>query len=108
MTQSFDRAEAIVDALINRVGKSIILGTPLGVGKCNHILNALYARAKSDSSLSLTIITALTLTKPKGKSFLEKRFLDPFVERVFGNYPDLQYDLDRQKKCLPKNIKIIP
>ena len=78
-----------------------------GAGKPNHIVNALYAKAKQDSSIHLTILTALTLSKPQGKSFLEKKFLQPFADRIFGDYPNLDYELDRQKKFLPKNIEVI-
>jgi acyl-CoA hydrolase len=97
----------IVDQVIDRIGKKIVLGTPLAAGKANHIINALYKRAKSDSSIDLSICTALTLEKPTGKSELEKRFLQPFVERVFGDYPDLLYEKDRLQGNLPKNIRVI-
>ena len=33
---------------------------PLGLGKANHIANALYSKAVADHSLRLTIFTALT------------------------------------------------
>ena len=97
----------IVNQVIERIGKKIVLGTPLAAGKANHIINAFYKKAKSDSSINLSICTALTLEKPTGKSELEKRFLKPFVERVFGDYPDLLYEKDRLQGNLPKNIRII-
>jgi len=78
----------------------------LALGKGNHVINAFYRRAKQDQSVKLNIMTALTLEKPKGKSLLEKRFLEPFVERVFGDYPDLDYELDRVNNALPANIQI--
>ena len=61
MQQVFQSAEAIVDRIVAEVGKTIILGLPLGLGKANHIANALYARAAADPSIRLTIFTALTL-----------------------------------------------
>ena len=73
MTQSFASAEAIADEIIADVGKTIVLGLPLGLGKANHIANALYARAVADPSIKLTIFTALTLEKPKPSSELERR-----------------------------------
>ncbi len=99
--------EVCVDEVIAKVGKDIRLATPLGAGKANHLLNAFYDRAKSDAEISLTIYTALTLERPKGKSDLEKRFLEPMVERVFGNYPDLHYELDRVANSLPDNVQVI-
>lgn len=102
------KAPAIcVDEVIAKVGKEIRLAAPLGAGKANHLLNAFYERAKADPDISLTIYTALTLERPKGASDLEKRFLEPMVERVFGNYPDLDYELDRVAGTLPDNVRVI-
>jgi acyl-CoA hydrolase len=98
--------EIIVDEVIARLGNTINLATPLALGKANHVINAFYRRAKADPSINLNIMTALTLECPKGKSLLEKRFLEPFVERVFGDYPDLDFELDRVKKNLPANIRV--
>lgn len=97
----------VIDQIIKRVGKKLIVGTPLAAGKPNILLNAIYQRAKADPTLDLTIYSALTLQKPQGKSDLEKRFLGPFIDRTFGDYPDLDYDLDRVSNKVPKNIKII-
>jgi acyl-CoA hydrolase len=99
--------ESIVEAVIRDVGSTINLATPLAIGKANHVINAFYRRAKQDSSVELTIMTALTLEIPKGKSLLEKRFLEPFARRVFGDYPDLDYELDRVEKKLPRNVRVI-
>ena len=67
----------LADAIIARVGKNIVLGLPLGLGKANHVANALYARAAADPSIRLRIFTALTLEKPHGRSELERRFVEP-------------------------------
>ncbi len=107
MSRFFSQTQACVDTIIERVGKKIVLGLPLGAGKPNHFVNAIYDRAKQDPEINLTILTALTLEKPKGKSLLEKRFMDPFADRVFEDYPDLSYELDRTKNQLPSNIKVI-
>src|SRR5262245_42771512 len=79
---------AVADAIIARVGKDIELALPLGLGKANHVANALFARAKADASIRLRIFTALTLEKPRARAGLERRFLEPFAERVFAGYPD--------------------
>ena len=84
-----------------------MVGTPLALGKPNHLLNALYNRAKNNPDLNLKIFTALTLDKPKGKSLLEKRFFGPMAERIFGDYPDLDYEQDRMADALPANIEIL-
>ena len=99
--------DKIVEDVIAKVGSTIKLATPLAIGKANHVINAFYRKAKNDPAIKLTILTALTLERPKGKSLLEKRFLEPFVARVFGDYPDLDYELDRVNNTLPPNIQVI-
>jgi acyl-CoA hydrolase len=105
--QVFTEIKSPVDYVIEKLGKKIVLGTPLGAGKANTFINALYLRAKKDPTIDLTILTALTLEIPKGKSEIEKRFLGPISERVFGNYPDLEYELDRSRNKSFDNIKVI-
>ena len=62
------------------VGKSIVLALPLGLGKANHIANAIYARAAADRSIQLTIFTALTLEQAaRPRVELERRFIGPIV-----------------------------
>ena len=57
----FDDPARLADAIVEKVGKTIVLALPLGLGKANHIANALYAKAAADPSIRLTIFTALTL-----------------------------------------------
>jgi acyl-CoA hydrolase len=102
----FDDADRLADAVIARVGKNIVLGLPLGLGKANHVANALFARAVADSSINLCIFTGLTLEKPHGKSELERRFLQPLSRRIFDGYPDLAYALALHARTLPSNIQV--
>lgn len=106
MPSRFSDCEACVDHIIERVGKRIVLGIPLGIGKPNALVNALYRRVKADPSLHLEIITALSLNPPIGKSDLEERFLKPIRERVWGQYPRLEYLDDRIANRLPSNIRV--
>ncbi len=99
-------ADACVDAIIERVGKEIVLGLPLGLGKPIHLANAIYRRARQDSSLKLHIVTAISPLAPKGKSSLEKRFMGPFVERLYGDIPELEYAADVLAQRLPENVKV--
>ncbi|MGH8372695.1 MAG: acetyl-CoA hydrolase/transferase C-terminal domain-containing protein [Gammaproteobacteria bacterium] len=101
-----DNPEACVDAVIARVGKRIVIGTPLGIGKPNHLINAFFRRAHSDTSIQLKIMTALSLEKPGWHSDLERRFLEPFVKRQFGDYPELEYMQALHRGTLPSNIEI--
>ncbi|HEY4405830.1 MAG TPA: acetyl-CoA hydrolase/transferase C-terminal domain-containing protein [Xanthobacteraceae bacterium] len=101
----FDSADRLADAIIARVGKKIVLAMPLGLGKANHVANALFARANADPSISLRIFTALTLEKPHPGSELERRFIGPISQRCFGGYPDLAYAV-AQRTGLPRNVEV--
>ena len=81
-----DRIERAVDEVLARIDGDIVLGIPLGIGKPNPFVNALYQRLKHQSSRRLRIVTALSLERPVGKSELECHFLAPLVERVFQDY----------------------
>ena len=104
--QTHTSADTIADAILRTVGKKIVLGLPLGLGKAPHIANALYARAKADPSIRLTIFTALTLEKPRYKTLLEQRFLGPVIDRLFGAYPEFAYVRPLRQGTLPPNIEI--
>jgi Acetyl-CoA hydrolase/transferase C-terminal domain len=107
MPKLFSEPEAIVDEILRDVGKNLVVGLPLGLGKANHIVNALYERAAADRSINLTLFSALTLEKPKPVSLLEARFGGPVVERLFGGYPDLAYVAPLRAGKLPPNIKVL-
>jgi acyl-CoA hydrolase len=106
MPQTFTDADALAEDIVRRVGKKIVLALPLGLGKANLVANALYARAAGDPSLSLTIFTALTLEKPHYANTLERRFLQPVIERLFGGWPELTYARDLRRHALPANIEV--
>ena len=103
---SFDDPARIADAIVEKVGKKIVLAMPLGLGKANHVANALYAKAAADPSIRLTIFTALTFTVPRAKSELERRFLDPIAQRLFAGYPALDYATAVRAGKVPPNIEI--
>jgi acyl-CoA hydrolase len=98
--------DACVEATLSRVGNRIVLGLPVGIGKPNLLVNAFVQRAMADSKIQLTLFTALSLRAPKGRSDLERRFLGPFVKRVFGSYPELDYVRLLERRQLPSNIQI--
>jgi hypothetical protein len=102
----FEDADRLAEAIIARVGKTIVLALPLGLGKANHVANALFARAAADPSIELRIFTALTLEKPRGRSVLERRFVAPLSERLFGGYPDLAYAVALHAGRLPRNVQV--
>lgn len=102
----FENEQACVDRVIERVGKKITLGLPLGLGKPVRFVNALYQRAKNDPDIELHIVTALSLLAPEGSSSLEKRFMGPFARRLYGNIPELAYARDVTNNRLPKNVTV--
>lgn len=104
--RTFSDPNRLADAVIAQVGRDIVLGLPLGLGKANHVANALFARALKDPSLKLRIFTALTLEKPTYKTDLERRLLEPVIERLFGAYPALDYANATHRGTLPPNIQV--
>ncbi len=106
LPERHDDVGECVDAALRRIGKHIVLATPLAIGKPNAVLNEFYRRVARDPSLHLTIVTALSLNRPVGHDDLERRFMGPMVERVFGDYPDLEYVRAARSGKLPANIRI--
>ncbi|HEY3893455.1 MAG TPA: acetyl-CoA hydrolase/transferase C-terminal domain-containing protein [Bradyrhizobium sp.] len=103
----FSDPEAIAEDVIRDVGTRLVVGLPLGLGKANHVANALYARASADRGIDLTFFSALTLEKPKPSNLLERRFIAPVIDRLFGGYPDLAYADALHAGRLPPNIRVI-
>ncbi len=100
-----ESVDICVDEIIKRVGKKIVVAAPFGIGKPNHLLNALYNRIKKDTSLHLKIITALNLNPPSWKNELEKRLIEPMVKRLWPDYPVLEYLDDMYNP--PSNFELI-
>jgi hypothetical protein len=107
MPKIFSDPEAIAEDIIRDVGTNLVVGLPLGLGKANHIVNALYARAVVDRAINLTFFSALTLEKPKPKNLIEHRFITPVIDRLFGGYPDLAYADALHAGALPPNVQVI-
>ncbi|MCM2462846.1 acetyl-CoA hydrolase/transferase family protein [Pseudomonas sp. CG7] len=98
--------EQAVDDVLERLPAHIHLGMPLGLGKPNLFANALYRRIAELPERQLTLYTALSLGRPNLGDGLQKRFLEPFIERVFGDYPELDFLADLQRDSLPANIRV--
>ncbi len=100
-------AEECVESTLSRVGKHVVLGLPVAIGKPNLLVNAFVARAAADPGLRLTIVTALSLRKPQGRDDLERRYLEPLSQRIFGDYPELEYLRLIERNRLPANIEVM-
>jgi len=99
--------DAQVDEIVDRVGTRLVVGLPLGLGKPNRLVNAIYRRACADPTIDLEFVTALSLDPPRPGHWLEARLMDPIVERLFGaDYPRLDYLADARADRLPANVRI--
>lgn len=107
MTQHHTNAGALADTIVAETGGRIVMAMPLGLGKANLTANALVERAMVDPSISLTILTALTLEKPRPGSDMERRFMGPVIDRLFGDYPDPVWTRPLRAGTLPANIRIV-
>jgi acyl-CoA hydrolase len=98
--------ETCVENTLSKVGKHIVLGIPIGLGKPNQLVNEFFRRALKDPSLQLSIFTALTLARPQWNNELERRLVEPLSARIFGNYPEINYVSALKENKLPANIEI--
>jgi len=99
-------ADEMVREIFEATGGAVRLALPLGLGKPITLVNALVRKAAADPSLSLKIFTALTLRRPDPSSDMEKRFLGPAIDRLFGTAPPLLYAQMIAEGQLPDNIEV--
>ncbi|MCZ8114284.1 acetyl-CoA hydrolase/transferase C-terminal domain-containing protein [Silanimonas sp.] len=99
--------DGAIEHLLKHAGHHLVVGAPLGLGKPHRVLNALYARIAADPGHRLTILSALSLSRPRAKAGLERRFLAPFVDRHFGSdFEDPAWFLAQQRDALPPHIEV--
>jgi acyl-CoA hydrolase len=98
--------EQAVDHVLAQLPEHIHLGMPLGLGKPNRFVNALFDRIRQLPDRRLTIYTGLSLGRPTSGEGLQNRFIEPFLERVFSDYPELDYLAALRRDRLPPNISI--
>lgn len=107
MPQYLDSLDDAVDVILQRCPQALRMGAPLGIGKPNRLLNALYERIAADSSRPWFLYTALSLDPPAGGAGLEARFVRPFAARHFGeDYPRLAYVQAMRRDALPPHIQV--
>ena len=98
--------KACVDYTIATLGKKIVLAMPLALGKSHAFANEMYRRAKADPEMQLLMATALSLEKPTASSELERRMLEPIVDRIWKGVPDFEYMLDLRAGRMPANVTL--
>ena len=99
-------ATRCAEAIIDRVGHDVRMAIPIGIGKPILLLNALYRLAEADRRVKLTLFTGLTLTRPRPRSTLERRFTEPLLDRLFATYPEPLYVAALREGRLPSNIAV--
>ncbi len=98
---------ACVQLIADRLGPHLRVAAPLGLGKPHGLLNGLYRFIAADPARSMTLYTALSLTRPRPAAGLEARFAQPFLDRHFGtDYEDPQYAVDQARNALPGNVAV--
>ena len=103
----FSTIEAAAEHLLQRYPKRLSLASPLGLGKPITLLNEVFRKIEADKTRSLEIYTALSLVPPSANSDIERRFLNPFLERQFGKgTPRLIYAERMRNGRLPSNIRV--
>lgn len=99
-------ADAIAAQILDRTGGTIRLALPLGLGKPVRLVNALTRAVAARPDTHLSILTALTLERPGMSSGMARRFLEPAADRLFGDYPELDYARMLRSGDLPDNIEV--
>ncbi|MEX1994708.1 MAG: acetyl-CoA hydrolase/transferase C-terminal domain-containing protein [Steroidobacteraceae bacterium] len=95
-----------VEQTLSRVGPRVVLCAPIGAGKPVALLNEFYRRAAADPSIDLSILTGLTLARPRGRSELERRLVEPMARRIFGEGPEPAWLGPLHASALPANIRV--
>ena len=104
--ERFTEVEACADALVERLSGQVRLALPLGLGKAALLANALYRRAREHPEIELSIHTALSLEIPRATSELQRRMLEPLLERLYAGVPSLDYAVDLRRGALPGNVRV--
>lgn len=106
MSEMLASVEECVDRTIAAIGRTLVMGAPLGLGKPVQLINAFYRRAVADASVSLHIVTALCLEVPRSGTAIEANLAGPIMERLFGDYEELAFLAPYRAGALPPNIRV--
>ncbi len=98
--------EDCVERTLSRIGRQIVLCTPIAAGKPVALVNEFYRRAAADPRIEFSILTGLTLARPRPRSDLERRLVEPMSARIFGNAPEPVWVAPLHAGELPANIHV--
>ena len=102
----FADVETCVEQTLSRVGRHIVLCAPIALGKPVTLVNEFYRRAAADPALRLTLLTGLTLRRPRFHSELERRLVEPMAARIFGGAPEPAWAAPLAASALPGNVEV--
>jgi acyl-CoA hydrolase len=102
----FAGVEDCVEQTLARLGRRIVLCTPIGAGKPVALVNEFYRRAERDPRIELAILTGLTLARPQTASELERRLVEPITAKVYGNAPEPAWVAPLRAGTLPANVRV--
>src|SRR5262249_61431140 len=99
-------ADRCAEAIVGRVGRDLRLAVPISIGKPILLIDALYRLAEADRRVQLTIFTGLTLTRPRLRSSLERRFAQPLLAPLLADRPEPLYAPAFLHGRLPPSIRV--
>ncbi len=102
----FAGVEDCVEQALAKLGRRIVLCTPIGAGKPVALVNEFYRRAALDPRINFTILTGLTLARPRPASELERRLVEPISAKVYGNAPEPAWVSPLREGRLPPNVRV--
>jgi acyl-CoA hydrolase len=102
----FRGVEECVEQTLTRLGRRIVLCTPIGAGKPVALVNEFYRRAAADPRLELAILTGLTLARPRTTGELERRLVEPISAKIFGTAPEPAWVAPLREGRLPPNVRV--
>jgi acyl-CoA hydrolase len=102
----FGSVEDCVEQALAKVGRKVALCTPIGAGKPVALVNEFYRRAEADPSIELSIMTGLTLARPRARSELERRLIEPITAKVYGDAPEPAWIAPLRASRLPANVRV--
>lgn len=106
VSQRWQHAHELAESLLQSHNGHLTVAMPLGLGKANFLINALYQLVSDNAEYSLTILTALSLQTPQPKPGLGRRFFAPIAQRLYDGYPELLYARDLMAGALPDNVEV--
>ncbi len=106
LPQYFAGVEECVEQTLSRIGRRIVLCAPIGAGKPVALVNEFYRRAAAEPRIELSILTGLTIARPRPRNDLERRLVEPMSARIFGDAPEPAWIAPIHAGKLPANIRV--